>query len=236
MKINPFDFFDKIYCINLPESKDRKLDMIKEFEKAGINNVNWIHAPRPPSNFKSTLYQRNAAGEFGCSLSGCKAVIHAAAADAKNVLVFDDDIKFISDAHNVLQKGLDQLKDLEWSVLYLGGNLLTRTRRTTSNLVKVTHRFDGSYAYAINGKYFLDFIEFWMYGITHGLYKRNEGKELSPYDVILSFFAEKTGCGYAIYPNIARPIAIKSLVDNVFYENFKLDERIERNWRANLIG
>jgi GR25 family glycosyltransferase involved in LPS biosynthesis len=148
---NPFDFFDKIYCINLPESKDRKSDMIKEFEKVGINNVGWIHAPRPPKNFKSSLYQRNAAGEFGCSLSGCKAIIHAAASGAKNVLVFDDDIKFISDAHNVLQKGLDQLKDLEWSVLYLGGNLLTRTKRTTSNLVKVSNRFDGSYAYAING-------------------------------------------------------------------------------------
>lgn len=232
--INPFDFFDDVYCLNLPNAVAKKQKMQVQFKKVGLERVQFIHAPKPPRDFKSNLYNRNAAGEFGCSLSGCKAIIHGISKNAKNVLVFDDDVVFISQAKSVLEKALMQLKGKEWSVLYLGGNLLKRTKLSTPNLLKTSDKFDGSYAYCISKKYLLDFVNFWMYGITHGLYIGKKGS-WSPYDVILSHFAKKTKVSYCVYPTIVQPGSGMSDVDNKFHPSDNLRKRIENNWNRFLI-
>ena len=228
------NFFDAVYCTHLPAQRERKRLMEIEFKKVGLNKVEFIHAPVPPFNFVSNLYNRNASGEFGCSLSGCKAIIHGISRNAKNVLVFDDDVYFVDDALAILDKGLKQLRGKDWSVLYLGGNLLIRTRLLSPNLLRTGDRFDGSYTYCINGKYLLDFVDYWMYGITHGLYKGKKGN-WSPYDVILSYFAKKTNAGYCIYPPIVKPLAGMSTVDKLDHPIEKLTARIENNWARNLI-
>ena len=40
----PFNFFDKIYCINLEERTDRWEECLSEFKKYGIENVERIKA------------------------------------------------------------------------------------------------------------------------------------------------------------------------------------------------
>lgn len=196
---NPFDFFDKICCINLPDSKERKRTVSQQFEKVDIlDRVEWIYAPPPPDDFKIDLYRRHPAREFGCMLSHLTAIVRASHEQCDNVLIFEDDITFTGDALATLSETISVLPD-DWVGFYLGANVIpSRVTLISKRLFKFQFNgIDGGYAYAFNCKYFLEFFTHWTHGITHGLTPNGH----SPMDVVLPHFVGKHG-GYVIRPNI----------------------------------
>ncbi len=54
---NPFDFFQHIYCISLPQSSDRKTTISKHFENLKIKDrVEFIYVDAPAGDFKNTNF------------------------------------------------------------------------------------------------------------------------------------------------------------------------------------
>ena len=52
-----WEFFEKIYCIHLPEDVKKQKEANKEFTQLDIiNKINWISATKPPKNFKMSNY------------------------------------------------------------------------------------------------------------------------------------------------------------------------------------
>ena len=60
---NPFNFFDKIYCINLKERTDRWENCLRNFEKYEITNYERIDAIKINAYLSSKRK-----GQIGCSL------------------------------------------------------------------------------------------------------------------------------------------------------------------------
>ena len=107
---SPFHFFDAIYCINLAEETGRWRDVSARFARLGIS-----HRVR---RFEAIRTQHNQ--HVGCGLSHRAIVAEAKLQGLKNVLVFEDDVLFTSDAVSGLETALRELQGREWKMLYLG--------------------------------------------------------------------------------------------------------------------
>jgi hypothetical protein len=107
---NPFHFFDAIYCINLAEEGQRWREVSARFAALGI-----AHRVR---RFEAIRTQPN--HHVGCGVSHRAVVAEAKRQGLKNVLVFEDDVLFTSDAIAGLETALQGLRGRDWKMLYLG--------------------------------------------------------------------------------------------------------------------
>ncbi len=107
---NPFHFFDAIYCINQAEDTGRWRDALARFTCLGIaHRVRRHEAIRTHPN-----------PHAGYALSHRAIIAEAEAQGLKNVLVFEDEVRFTADAIPGLQAALEELRGREWKLLYLG--------------------------------------------------------------------------------------------------------------------
>jgi len=128
---NPFDYFEEIYCINLDERIDRWSHAQKEFEKAGIKDR--------VQRFSAI---RNKDGRVGIIKSNLEIVKMAKKKGLKNVLVFEDDVKFIvENPQEVLAASLEQIGNLDWTLFYLGANTHEKLIKIKPNLILLKNAF-----------------------------------------------------------------------------------------------
>ena len=148
---NPFDFFQKIYCISLPQSSDRKTTISKHFENLKIKDrVEFIYVDAPAGNFNNTNFKK--AGVLGCSLSHMKAVYDAVDKQYDNCLIIEDDTFFSQDYHKRMLIGLSELPK-NWDILYFGGSPHEKLTRISSQL-STSGIMLGTIAYGLNSKYY----------------------------------------------------------------------------------
>jgi len=103
-----FDQFDEIYCINLAERTDRWKAVQAEFEKVKIHNrIKRFEALSGKTGFG---FRKS---EDGCRTSHVAVVKLAKEAGLKNVLVFEDDVTFVTDVP-------DLLVPQDYALFYLG--------------------------------------------------------------------------------------------------------------------
>jgi len=99
------DFFSKIYCINLDRRPDRWEESLKEFEKLNIN-VERVSAVD--------------GGVSGLTLTNYNIIKEAIFNNYKNILILEDDIKFINNFYEKFNAKIEYLPN-NWDLLYLGG-------------------------------------------------------------------------------------------------------------------
>lgn len=141
------EIFELSFCINLKKRTDRWDLCQKEFEK-----INFY-----PQRFDAI---EDANPAIGCLKSHIE-ILKIAKQENKSVLIFEDDVQFINIENNVINKTLDELKDLDFCLFYLGGNILKPFYQITDHLAKLTH-CQSTHAYSVNKKYIpmvLDFLE-----------------------------------------------------------------------------
>jgi len=111
---NPFDVFDKIFVINLDKHLDRWVRFIEQAE-----NIGFEHKVERVSGVSHEV------GSFGCAMSHKKAISIARERGYSNILIFEDDVRFLYDRDytwDCLGKAWSNLKDMEWDIFYLGIN------------------------------------------------------------------------------------------------------------------
>jgi GR25 family glycosyltransferase involved in LPS biosynthesis len=134
---------DKIFIINLEERFDRKNEMVKELEKAGITNYEFFKAIRPTSqedidrwnpNFVTerpkwlkTDLQKYRLGSLGCLLSHVGVMKLSLQRNYNRILILEDDVSFIRFAKGEKFEGTldvidEQIGSNNVDILYLGGN------------------------------------------------------------------------------------------------------------------
>ena len=205
---SPFDFFDKIYCINLPNDTDRWAHAVIQFEKIGIlDRVEKIYAtpPHKDINVPSLKFPR---GEMGVSLSQNKVIMNALISGANNVLIFEDDIVFEADTINKLETALAELPE-DWDILFFGGNPVEGMSKYSSTLNK-TKVFYGAFAYALTRQSMLKIINQFFDKLT-----------IMPYDGLTSNISLE-GNGYVINTPICWPHPGESVIRKAYrdYTNF----------------
>jgi GR25 family glycosyltransferase involved in LPS biosynthesis len=121
--MNPFDYFKNIYCINLDRRTDRWLDVQEEFKSVGIlDRVNRFPAIESPD------------GRLGLVKSFLHLFKLAREKNMENILIFEDDVKFINNPLENLDKALKQSVDFKWSMFYLGANTHNKLIKIRPNL------------------------------------------------------------------------------------------------------
>jgi glycosyl transferase family 25 len=142
MKLN--DFFDKVYCVNLDERPDRWENALKEFKKVGLENV---------ERFSAIKHDK---GAIGCRESHLAIIRKAKEEKLNNVLIFEDDVLFVDSNIPHLSPTLDQLKNIDWSLFYLGATVdpnVGHMTKVTNNLVKTNFAYT-THAYGVNANIF----------------------------------------------------------------------------------
>jgi GR25 family glycosyltransferase involved in LPS biosynthesis len=156
MTIDLNNYFDKIFYLNLDKDTDRNQNILNEFKKWNITNFERIPGEiiteLPPQNewrhfYKDRLNDKYIKGQLGCRASHLKAIKTAFDRGYKNVLIFEDDIYFESDPHQLLRNNMSNLIE-GWDMLYLGGEIQPNYR----NQIIYGH------AYAVDTKLYSDIL------------------------------------------------------------------------------
>jgi GR25 family glycosyltransferase involved in LPS biosynthesis len=118
MKIQ--DFFRKAYYINLDHRTDRKECFLNDMKKVGLDSF----FERFPAFY-------HGAGDFNyetthqaCGRSTVTAIKKAYDSGYDNVLIFEDDVCFLENGLETIEKSLDSLSKIDdWHMIYFGSML-----------------------------------------------------------------------------------------------------------------
>lgn len=202
MKADRFDdcweFFDRIYCISLDERTDRREEAKKQFGDVGLlERVEFALVRKHTRDCEQGIYDSHMA----CIRNGIQA-------DARNILIFEDDILFDRFSRTVLKHCVDFLSTVpDWNLLFLGCLVKSSKRTTNANVLQVRYR-SLAHAYAVSRKFAEVLIERPWQGLA--------------FDALLATFEQ--GC-YAVYPSMA--FQSSSPTDNI--KSLRLD-RFRRLW------
>jgi glycosyl transferase, family 25 len=145
------DYFDRSYIINLEDRVDRRREVVREFDRAGMNipneRVRFYTAKRPTDkgNFVTL-------GMRGCFTSHLEVLEDAQRDNLRNVLVFEDDVSFRDIGVDFQNRLLDDLSQRRWDLLWLG-YLRPEDVTLAGPLARWGNDILGAHTYAVNGPF-----------------------------------------------------------------------------------
>lgn len=108
--INPFTYFDAIYCMTEESQPSRWGDIQTSFKRLGIlhriRRFSAIESPEP-HHIRTALAHRDV-------------IKHAQIQGLRNVLIIEDDALFLEDILNHLERTINELKTKPWKVFHMG--------------------------------------------------------------------------------------------------------------------
>lgn len=131
-----WNFWDKIYCINLDRRPDRWQECIKEFNRIGL--------PLEKVTRFSAIDMKH--GGMGCYASHITVMEDALVNNYQRTLILEDDVMFLDEGLNNLSKAISYLQNIEWDVFFVGLRVGGNLYRITDYLYKPTQ---GSCTHAI---------------------------------------------------------------------------------------
>jgi len=119
---NPFNFFDKIFCINLKTRPDRWQECLGIFEQLNIQNKVIKFEAVDLSRDTSIIEMHR--GRCGCAQSHLDIIKDAKKNNYQNILIFEDDIKLHSDTETVFSVMSESINELppDWEIFYPSAN------------------------------------------------------------------------------------------------------------------
>lgn len=179
---NWHSFFDAIYVINLPKRTDRREQVVKEMNLYGIPYSIWpgIEMEDGAQGIKKTLIDI-----FENSLNN----------HYKNILVFEDDVKFLESPNAIMPYCLEQLPE-DYDMFFLGCNPFKGFNEDYSmpNVLKPKHAY-GLHAVAYSNRGMQMVLQFKKYS--------PEPFHSQPLDVFLDTYLSVGNRIYCSYPMIA---------------------------------
>jgi len=208
---SPFDFFQEIYCINLDHRTDRWEHACGEFTKLGILDR--------VVRFPAIAAEDGRVGVIKSHLSIVKA-----ARDIKleNVLVFEDDVKFVGeDPIGTLDKALSQIGDIDYFLLYLGANIHRGLEKVRKNLLLAKVAY-GAHAICYHKRIYDLFV-----GYFDGMNRINRREDIL--DVCLSENFQTNYVCFLVNPMIATQCNSYSDIEKKFVDQEYIEERFREH-------
>lgn len=163
MNTNPFDFFDKIFYINLDSRPDRREHIESTFARLNINAERFSAITITPEQneilkqegclFRGEQRPEHARYIKSCTLSHLSVIFRAKLMNYKNVLIFEDDVIFREDVLEELSKALNDLQKMDsWDMFYIGCNPF-KYKKVTDHLGQCLGALT-AHAYAVNNHFY----------------------------------------------------------------------------------
>lgn len=161
--MNPFNFFDKIFYINLDSRPERREVVEELFKKYNIKAERFSAIQLTPEQnenlrqdgcfFRGDERPEHARFTKSCTLSHLSIIFRAKLMRYKNVLIFEDDVVFREDILEQLSLTLEDLQKQEkWDMFYIGCNPL-QYQQVTDNLGRSKGALT-AHAYAVNSNFY----------------------------------------------------------------------------------
>jgi GR25 family glycosyltransferase involved in LPS biosynthesis len=138
-----WEYFDKIYCISVKEREDRRAEARAQFARVGVlARVEFSVVKRHPTNAEQGIYE-----------SHMNAIRSGIRGNAKNILIFEDDIMFDRFSPDTLRRCTEFLStNPTWKILFLGCLVKGSRRTKNKSVLKIRYRCL-TQAYVINSKF-----------------------------------------------------------------------------------
>jgi hypothetical protein len=140
---DPWNFFDRFYCISLREREDRRRSAQAEFLKVGLaERVEFVIVDRCSNDFEREVYESH----MMCLREGLEAGAH-------HIVIFEDDVTFDRFDPERLRSCTEFLKEHpQWKVFLLGALLRSSSKTANPSVQKVRYQ-SLTHAYALNRHY-----------------------------------------------------------------------------------
>jgi GR25 family glycosyltransferase involved in LPS biosynthesis len=213
-----FEYFDKVFLINLDKRKDR-LDRCNDiFEKNNVRDLVERFPGIVPDPSDDIPYTKDTekikVPLYGCLLSHVNIIKRAKAEGLKSILVFEDDVDFIN--IESIEKSVDQLKNRDWSLFYLGANTHVPLEKVDENLL-ILKRGYATHAVAYHESFYDYFIE------------NFEQKKIHIIDVWLSDFGQENFKSYCTFPITAVQVSNHSDIHDAFADYSWMEGKFKEN-------
>ena len=147
------NLFDKVYYINLDKDVDRDQHILDQFKQYNITNYQRVPGVVVNTIPDISLYrnfihreEKYIKGQLGCRAAHLNIIKDAKANNYKNILIFEDDIKFTIDPNVLLNGNYFNIQNFD--LLYFGG----LQEQLFNNQIVELH------AYGVNHRIFDDII------------------------------------------------------------------------------
>jgi GR25 family glycosyltransferase involved in LPS biosynthesis len=213
-----FEYFDKVFLINLDKRKDR-LDRCNDiFEKNNVKDLVERFPGIVPDPSDDIPYTKDTekikVPLYGCLLSHVNIIKKAKAEGLKSILVFEDDVDFIN--IDSIEKSVDQLKNRDWSLFYLGANTHVPIEKVDENLLILKKGY-ATHAVAYHESFYDYFIDSF------------EQKKIHIIDVWLSDFGQENFKSYCTFPITAVQVSNHSDIHDAFADYSWMEGKFKEN-------
>jgi GR25 family glycosyltransferase involved in LPS biosynthesis len=121
---DPFEFFDQIYCINCDRYPNRWDKVQKEFSRFGIAGRVVRFSAMENDKRHGLADPEGKLRYTATGLCHLEIISTAKAQGLDNVLIFEDDVSFLTDDPRTLSDAVAQLRKMpNWQLFYLGMNV-----------------------------------------------------------------------------------------------------------------
>jgi GR25 family glycosyltransferase involved in LPS biosynthesis len=156
------DFFDSVFYINLDSRQDRDIKFKQRAKELDIPAIR-VSGIIPEDDQVKPIYDGHVDArrkyKIGCTLSHKEIIQIAKKNELSNCLIFEDDCVFLDTYRSDIEKCINDLKDIEWDLFYMGGQPNNYCVKLTDNLSQIKN--GGVYcthAYAINKSFYDKFL------------------------------------------------------------------------------
>lgn len=185
-----FEYFDRVYVINLRRRADRLTAFFDELEKCDWPFAKPRVFPAVDGDAVSVpIWWKQGGGAWGCLMSHARILEDCIADDVKRVLIMEDDVTFVS---NFAKRASAFLKEVpgDWDQIYFGGQHLRDPVKLSDGVyscinVNRTHCYAVSrdfmprmYRYIMNAR---DYIEHPGHHVDHRLGALHESGTVKVY-------------------------------------------------------
>jgi hypothetical protein len=153
--VNPFEYFQKVYCLTANRDYSRAKS---EIVAAGVPESAIIHFDGKKFDQLNPISGPNEIWlkAIRAMRSHMEIVRRAKMEELNNVLIFEDDICFYDWKLDILHEAVEALKTIDWKLFYIGYNIKKPKtfERINNSLIKFQApvKISGLHAYAINAK------------------------------------------------------------------------------------
>lgn len=213
-----FEYFDKVFLINLDKRKDRLDRCNGIFEQNNVRNLVERFPGIVPDPSDDIPYTKDTEKIkiplYGCLLSHINIIKRAKAEGLKSVLVLEDDVDFIN--IDYIDKSVEQLKNKEWSLFYLGANTHVPLNKEDENLLVLKKGF-ATHAVAYHESFYDYFIQ------------NFEQRNIQIIDVWLSDYGQENFKSYCTFPITAVQVSNHSDIHDAFADYSWMEGKFKDN-------
>jgi len=148
------DYFDGAFYLNLDNRTERKEAFETRSKEAGLDIERFPAYVLKEEDVSNPFNNVGWHIKISCTYSHFKMIEEAKKRGWKNCLIFEDDAIFIEGFQEKIRTCIDELKNEDWDIFYLGGEPESECYSISNSLAKCVTGLYGTHAYAINEKFY----------------------------------------------------------------------------------